>query len=621
MSRIVILECGAQYTKVIDRRVREREVRSDVLRLDTPAAAIGGCDGIIISGGPHSVYEAKIPFDPGIFALGVPVLGICYGMQLICQHFGGEVAPIPSQEYGETWVEVDTGSELFYGLEPRQIVLMSHGDSVLRLPPGFDVIARSPACVAGIKHRDLPIYGLQFHPEVDLTINGGRMFDNFLFRVCRCPRDFTLESRLEEAVRRVREQVGGRKVLILVSGGVDSCVSYVILNRALRPDQVIALHIDNGFMRKGESAEVMESLTRLGFGNLEFIDAGAGFMKATMEWDGKTIGPLEQASDPEHKRMLIGCHFLEVVREFLARRRLDLDETFLAQGTLRPDLIESGNPEVSGFASRIKTHHNDVDIIREQRRKNLIVETNRDLHKDEVRRLARELGLPEAIASRQPFPGPGLAIRVLNRGAPPPPTYPSLAREFRRAAQEQGLDAVLTPVETVGVQGDSRTYRHLALLYPGPSLPLQDWDGVRAAAKRLVDGVPYLNRVAVVLSGHRSSQELRTFCSRLDRDSVELCREVDDFVVSACTRHGVARAASQILAVLVPLHAAPEPRFSVGLRVFMTNDYMTGYPAPLGPVIPWECVDEIAEWVRRHPRLDLLVYDATSKPPATTEWQ
>jgi len=618
LSKVAILECGAQYTKVIDRRVREREVQSEVFPLDVEAGRLEGCRGIIISGGPHSVYEGRIEYDPAIFDLGVPILGICYGMQLICQQFDGRVEGIDSREYGETDITVDPRVPLFHGLEEGQTVLMSHGDSVVHLPTGFEVIARSPTCVAGIRHNERPIYGLQFHPEVDLTANGGAMFDNFLFRICGCDRSFTLAYRLQEACDRVRGQVGDRHVLILVSGGVDSCVSYLILNRALRPEQVVAVHIDNGFMRRDESRTVVSTLRTLGYDNLEFIDAAARFRRATMGLDGRRIGPLERTADPEHKRALIGNEFYEVVRDFIGERGLDLDRTFIAQGTLRPDLIESGNPDVSQFASRIKTHHNDVDIIREQRKKDLIIETNRDLHKDEVRRLARELGLPPTIAERQPFPGPGLGVRILNRDRPPGAEYHEAAAAFARLAADLGLDAALTPTETVGVQGDGRTYRYLALLFDTDPY---DWPRVRAAAKSLVDRSPDANRVGVVLTGQGSGQALHAFTCDLDEETVGLCREADAVVRDACDRHGVTGRTSQILSVLVPLNTTGDCRFSIGWRVFMTNDYMTGAAAPLGDTIPLACVEDVLAFVNDHPRLDMLIYDATSKPPATTEWQ
>ncbi|HEY9745837.1 MAG TPA: glutamine-hydrolyzing GMP synthase, partial [Oculatellaceae cyanobacterium] len=420
MEKVALLDCGAQYTKVIDRRVRELNVDTEIFPVDVPASQLKGrFSGIILSGGPNSVYEEGAPqCDPGIFDLGIPVLGICYGMQLMNRHFGGTVLPSPTKEYGETEVTIQPSCLLFDGLEEKQHVLMSHGDSVGQPAPDFEVVGRSidthhHEVVAAIQNVKARFYGVQFHPEVELSVNGGKMLENFLYKVCGLTGGFVLDDRLEVVLEGIRQKVGDKKVFVLVSGGVDSSVTAALLVKALRPDQVYAVHIDSGMMRHQESDLVCEALQAIGLKHMERIDAEEIFLNATTDIDGQTVGPLCQVTNPEHKRRIIGDVFYHLVTDAIRRSGLDLNETFIAQGTLRPDLIESGNREISAQAHTIKTHHNDVPLIQEQRKKGLIIEPNRDWHKDEVRKIGRMLGLPEELVMRHPFPGPGLAIRVL----------------------------------------------------------------------------------------------------------------------------------------------------------------------------------------------------------------
>lgn len=618
IDKVAILDCGGQYTKVIDRKVREMAVKSEIFPLNVPAATLREFQGIILSGGPESVWtDNSLAYDPQIFALNIPVLGICYGMQLINQHFGGVVRPGLKMEYGETEIEVEPSCPLFHGLEPKQHVLMSHGDSVADLAPGFKAVARSGDIMAAISNDTLKIYGVQFHPEVDLTIHGKPMMENFLKRICGLTGNYLLEDRIQTAIDKIREKVKDEKILVLVSGGVDSAVSAALLIKALKPENVYAIHIDHGLMRKNESDIVCENLKELGIINLIRENAADMFFNSVIEVSGKKIGPLTELVDPEEKRNLIGEVFIRVVKQAAERLNLDFDKTFWAQGTLRPDLIESGNPDVSGFAHKIKTHHNDVDIVRKAREKGLVVETNWDWHKDEVRQVARALGIHESIAGRQPFPGPGLAIRTIcndGRTQITAEQYQKFNQLIGELAEPHGYQGAVIPIKSVGVQGDCRSYRYLSII-SGKGIHFE-WDRIYQIGKYLPNQVDFINRVAYVLNKERLNREIQCYPMGLLPENVELLREVDDLVVKRLNKKPI----SQVFAVLLPIGLTK--RYSVAIRTFITNDFMTGRPAFIGQDITLETIRELAADIdKEFQEIDLVLYDITSKPPATVEWQ
>lgn len=617
LEKVAILDCGGQYTKVIDRKVREMSVKSDIFPINVSADELRGYQGIILSGGPGSVWaDQSLEYDPRLFDLNLPVLGICYGMQLINKHFGGVVMPGIKTEYGETVIEVDTDCPLFEGLETRQQVLMSHGDSVKEPASGFLVGAWSGEVNASIYNPELKIYGVQFHPEVDLTANGKLMLNNFLHKICGLEGNYHLEDRIQTAVEKIKEKVKDEKILVLVSGGVDSAVSAALLVKALNPENVYAIHIDHGFMRKNESDLVCDNLRRMGLKHLIRENAATDFFNSVIQVNGRKIGPLTKVVDPEEKRNIIGEVFIKVVKRIAAGLNLDFDRTFWAQGTLRPDLIESGNPDVSGYAHRIKTHHNDVDIVRRAREKGLVVETNWDWHKDEVRQVARALGIDESIASRQPFPGPGLAIRVIcNDGS-----------DRIESIQEQQFQAVLRnlapfsyqgrvlPIKSVGVQGDSRSYRYLAVV-AGKGMEL-DWNEVYRIGTSLPNQVDFINRVAYCLNRRELPSDLQIHQMYLNQENVGLLRELDHLVVKKLNRDPI----SQAFAVLLPVGSGK--RYSVAIRTIITSDFMTGRPAGIGRDVVKEVFSELVEEIESgFPEIDLILYDVTSKPPATVEWQ
>ena len=469
-SKIFILDFGSQYTQVIARRVRELQVYSEIVRFDISAAEIAKSkgDGIILSGGPASVYDKGAPHvDPQIFSLGIPVLGICYGMQLMAHHLGGQVEFSARREYGPGILHVTNGSPLFDGIGNQLDIWNSHGDKVTALPVGFRAAARTESSnFAAIEDPKRELYALQFHPEVSHTPRGKEILQNFVYHICHCAMDWTMGSFIEEACARIREQVGDQKVVLGLSGGVDSSVTAALLHKAIG-DQLTCIFVNNGLLRSREEEMVQRVFGENFHVRLKYVDAGQRFLSL-----------LKAVTDPEQKRKIIGNEFIEVFQrateELLEEDRRNGAHKhggykFLAQGTLYPDVIESvsieGNP-----AQVIKTHHNVGGLP--EKMHFALVEPVRQLFKDEVRQLGLQLGLPKEIVYRQPFPGPGLAVRILGEVTP---ERLSILREADTivVSEMESSDwyyrvwqsfAVLLPVRSVGVMGDQRTYENTIVL-------------------------------------------------------------------------------------------------------------------------------------------------------------
>jgi len=458
-SRILILDFGAQYSQLIARRVREAHVYCELHPADVALDVIRSFDpsGIILSGGPSSVLDDDAPnLDPAVLDLGVPILGICYGLQLLVRRLGGKVEAAADREYGRATLHLEAADPLFAGLDPDSphLVWMSHGDRVLALPPDMSVIARSTGSpFAAVRDDRRPFWGVQFHPEVVHTEGGARMLENFVYRICGCRPDWTMASFAEDTIARIRAQVGAGRAICGLSGGVDSSVAAALVHRAIG-DQLTCLFVDHGMMRKNERAEV-EALFGESLGiRLVSVDASERFLAA-----------LAGVSDPEKKRKIIGNLFVEVFEEE-ASKIGDVD--FLVQGTLYPDVIESVS--VKGRSVTIKTHHNVGGLPEDMRLE--LVEPLRELFKDEVRAVGAELGLPARALGRHPFPGPGLGIRILGevtraRLEPLREADAIMVQEIRAAGlYDQIWQAlvVFLPVHSVGVMGDSRTYENVVAI-------------------------------------------------------------------------------------------------------------------------------------------------------------
>lgn len=625
LDKVAILDCGAQYTKVIDRRVRELNVASVILPLEIDPNQISPAEfsGIIISGGPASVYEADSPnCNPKIFELGLPVLGICYGMQLMNDHFGGVIESTPLKEYGVTEITIETDCPLFEGLDATQEVLMSHGDSTVKLADGFHVIGKSnDGVVAAIECREKNMLGVQFHPEVELSVNGQRMLKNFLYNTCQMTGNFVIEDRLALVLEQIQQQVGDRNVLVLVSGGVDSSVTAALLLKALGPDKVYAVHIDSGLMRHQESDLVCDALTALGLQHLQHIKAENEFLNTRVEINGQLQPPLCEVTDPELKRRIIGDVFYQLTQRAIESQQLDLNQTLIAQGTLRPDLIESGNPDISATAHTIKTHHNDVPIIQEQRKKGLIIEPNRDWHKDEVRQIGRLLGLPEALVIRQPFPGPGLGIRILCADTPfTTPEFETIQTRLHTLAARHQLQGVLLPVKSVGVQGDARSYSYLAAL--AGDYETLNWKQLQQLAQDIPNQIHLINRVALVLNKKQLPDRIHQITpTHLKPETIDTLRRIDHQVAQTFQKAGYYTGISQLLSVLVPVDSENRGRHSVAIRGVMTSDYMTARPLKIGEEIPFEFFKSLGDSITAAHEIDLVMVDITGKPPATVEWE
>jgi GMP synthase (glutamine-hydrolysing) len=498
---VLIFDFGSQYAQLIARRVRELNVFCQIVRHDLPASRVAELkpQGIILSGSPSSVYDENAPkMDSAIFELGIPILGLCYGMQLGSQILGAQVGKASHREFGRAPIHIQAPGKLLAGVPKETIVWMSHGDQVKATSQDFETLATTETCPhAAVRHRNKPFYGLQFHPEVSHTPEGGRVLRNFLHDVCGCAGQWRMTTFMDQTIAEMRERIGKRRVICGLSGGVDSSVVAALLLKAVGP-QVACIFVDNGLLREGEVESVQHTFRDWFNADLHIADASDRFLDA-----------LKGVTDPQVKRKTIGHVFIDVFKE---EAKSIPDAHFLAQGTLYPDVIESGGT-VDGPAATIKTHHNVGGLPEELGFE--LVEPLRDLFKDEVRKLGTELGLPDSVVWRHPFPGPGLAVRCLGEI-----TKPKL--EILRQADVIFLEelqsagwyrktgqafAVLLPVQSVGVMGDGRTYEGTVALraVQTDDFMTADWshlpyDLMARVSTRIINEVRGVNRVVYDIS-------------------------------------------------------------------------------------------------------------------------
>ena len=499
---VLIFDFGSQYAQLIARRVREQNVFCQIVRHDLPATRVAELKpkGIIFSGGPASVYETGAPHcDPAIFDLGIPVLGLCYGMQLACHLLGGKVAPGTSREFGRAAIQVNQADGIFNGVPKETIVWMSHGDQVQAKSGGdFMPLASTETCpVAAVKHRSKPIYGLQFHPEVNHTPEGGKILRNFLFDVCGCQGLWKMQTFVEQTLASIKNRVGTKRVICGLSGGVDSSVVAAMLLRAVGP-QVACIFVDNGLLRHGEAEKVRRTFADWYKADLHVVDARKRF-----------LDELKGVIDPQAKRKIIGRVFIDVFKD----EALHIENAhFLAQGTLYPDVIESGG-SIDGPAATIKTHHNVGGLPKELGFE--LIEPLRDLFKDEVRRVGTELDLPDEVVWRHPVPGPGLSVRCLGEVTQERLDILRKAdtiflEELKKAdwyRQSSQAFTVLLPVQSVGVMGDGRTYENVVAIraVQTDDFMTADWsrlpyDLLAHISTRIINSVRGVNRVVYDIS-------------------------------------------------------------------------------------------------------------------------
>lgn len=594
---IVILDFGGQYSHLIANRIRRLGAFSEIREPEISADALKDAAGIILSGGPQSVYDAKGPkADPKIFELKIPILGICYGHQWMAQSLGGEVQEGEMKEYGYSEIHATNDAcNLLKGLSKDFTVWMSHGDEVTRVPKGFVVTATSDVCsVASMADSKRKFFGLQFHPEVTHTEHGTEILQRFIDECA--PARWELADVLEKLQRDIGAQVGNRNIFMLVSGGIDSTVAFTLLNKVCGVDRVYGLLVDHGLMRKGEIHEIADSFAEHDFTNLHIEDASALFMEK-----------LKHVTDPEEKRQIIGDTFIEVQADVAKRLKLQGSDWMLGQGTIYPDTIETGGTK---HASRIKTHHNRVEAIEQMIREGKIIEPLKEFYKDEVRELGEKLGLPHHLVWRHPFPGPGLGVRILCAEKPFP-----IAKEKEAeitVASKMYVFRIL-PIRSVGVQGDGRSYRHpLAIFLQRPFSDLRSMHGMATA---LPNAYSEINRVLVCTS-HQKIPEMTFTPTLITRDLADLLREADAIVRHEMREEGIEEKIWQFPVILIPIGLKKGGR-SIVLRPVESEEAMTANAFHLSE----KFLIRVTKKILALEGIDMVFYDLTNKPPATIEWE
>ncbi len=579
--QITVLDAGGQYCHLIARKIRDLGVLAEVRPSETPASELRGRKGLIISGGPNSVYEAGCPsIDPAILSQGAAVLGICYGQQLMTHVLGGRVRKGEKGEYGLARLGQVKQHPLFAGLNGDGQVWMNHRDQVESVPPGFEVLASTETCgVAAMGHREQPLMGVQFHPEVVHTPQGQKMLANFVFGVCGCTKDWNPKDRLGPLEQEIRAAAGDRNVFFFVSGGVDSTVAYTLCLRALGAERVFGIYVDTGLMREGETKYVERLFDQLGAKAFRIEEAESDFLRA-----------LEGVIDPEAKRHIIGEQFVVVQERILSTGHFLDGRWILGQGTIYPDTIESGG---TAKADVIKTHHNRVAGIQKLIEMGRLIEPLASFYKDEVREIGAELGIPGEFLHRHPFPGPGLAIRCLCAD---------------KEAPVQRLDpGWLLPIRSVGVKGDSRSYHSVLAL---DSLVSDE------TATELVNRMMEINRVVGLVGSRAALAQMRTSKAAITHERLARLRRADAIVRWLSEESGFEEQVWQFPVILIPIGIDGAPD-SVVLRPIHSVDGMTAQVVRM----PAELLDRMANELLAIDGICGVFYDLTHKPPGTIEWE
>lgn len=596
MDKIIVLDFGGQYSHLIANRIRRLGVYSEIKSNDADILELKDAKGIILSGGPQNISEDdSLKCDKRIFDLGIPTLGICYGHQLMSHLCSGKVARGKTKEYGKAKLNIKNKKGLFEGLNDSETVWMSHGDYVSKLGRGFEITASTSDCkTAAVSNFKKNLFGIQFHPEVTHTENGMKLLENFIYKICKCKKSWDMKTFIETEIKEIKKKVKGKKVFLLVSGGVDSTVCFALLNKALGKDNVYGLHINNGFVRKNESSDVKTALEKNGFKNFHVADASNEFFNV-----------LKDVYEPELKRKIIGKKFIEVQDKETKKLKLDPDKWILGQGTIYPDTIETGGTK---NAALIKTHHNRVEAVQKLIAQGKVIEPLKDLYKDEVRMVGKMLGLPPALILRHPFPGPGLAVRCL-----------CAKEEFKvdkktdkltnDIAKDYGLTAKVLPIKSVGVQGDARTYAHPAALVGGAS-----WDALEKVSTSITNSVSDVNRVILLLT-KTDLTKAKIKKAYLTTQRIKVLQEADAIVTKYLYKNNLYDSIWQFPVVLVPLSFNGGE--SIVLRPINSTEAMTASFTKL----PRKHVKAIAEEIMRIKGIDAVFYDVTNKPPATIEWE
>ena len=623
-EKIVILDFGSQYAHLIAKRFRMLGYYSEIALPSAPLSTFENAKGIVFSGGPASIYDKKVPkFNSDILNLDIPILGLCYGHYVVQTGYNGEVKKAKCGEFGLSTIKINKNidSPLFENINEQDMqVWMSHQDEVTKLGEGFEVIGSTKDCLyAATQNLSKKRFSLQFHCEVKDTPKGNIIFSNFA-KYCGMEKNWDQDAVLNIILENIKNEAKDKKVLLFLSGGVDSTVCFALLNKALGKNRVLGLHIDNGFMRKNESENVLLSYKKYGFNNFIKVDASSTFLKA-----------IEGVTDPQEKRMRIGETFIKVRDEVFEKQNLKEDEWLLAQGTLYPDIIESGGTKNS---ITIKTHHNRVQGIQELISKGLIIEPIKELYKDEVRLIGKKIGLSDELVMRHPFPGPGLSINVLcSKGK----ISKEDKDEIKKAEKEfnnipitefcdnctANMERLVLPVRSVGVQGDFRTYRFPYVL----SFAKQEggffhipkkWEKIERAMSGITNVSKYTNRTLLrlyqnpnILEEDMTIQE--GYCTK---ERLDLLREVDNIVLTELHKSGYYDKIFQHLTILLP-YSSSKDRCSFVLRPVVSEDVMTARFAHL----PLELLDVIMKKIVALPFVDALYYDCTNKPPATFGWE